>query len=105
MAHCSTTAKRTADATSSRDRMIWTAHEVLRSGGSVFLDLGCWAIHERYAIRSIAETAGASFDLWYPSGPGQAVAGPASRGCASATGASLRIRRIASQTMPAAASR
>ncbi|MFI6079327.1 AAA family ATPase [Actinoplanes sp. NPDC051343] len=46
-------------------RMIWTAHEVLRSGASVVLDFGCWASEERYAIRSIAETAGAAFELRY----------------------------------------
>ena len=46
-------------------RMIWTAHEVLRSGASVVLDFGCWASDERYAIRSIAEIAGAGFELRY----------------------------------------
>ncbi|GAB7037523.1 MULTISPECIES: P-loop nucleotide/nucleoside kinase family protein [Catenuloplanes] len=46
-------------------RMIWTAHEVLRSGASVVLDFGCWSSDERYAIRSIAELAGAAFVLRY----------------------------------------
>jgi predicted kinase len=46
-------------------RMIWVAHEVLRSGASVILDFGCWSPEERYAIRSIAEGAGASFELSY----------------------------------------
>jgi predicted kinase len=44
-------------------RMIWVAHEVLRSGSSVVLDFGCWSPEERYAIRSIAESTGARFDL------------------------------------------
>ncbi|MEU4424275.1 ATP-binding protein [Actinoplanes sp. NPDC024001] len=46
-------------------RMIWTAHEVLRGGASVILDFGCWTSEERYAIRVIAEAAGADFDLRY----------------------------------------
>lgn len=50
-------------------RMIWTAHEVLRSGASIVLDFGCWAADERYAIRSIAELAGAVFDMAYVSVP------------------------------------
>ena len=48
-------------------RMIWVAHEVLRSRASVVLDFGCWSPDERYAIRSIAESLGASFDLRYVS--------------------------------------
>lgn len=43
--------------------MIWTAHEVLRSGASVILDFGCWSPEERYAIRAIAEGVGARFRL------------------------------------------
>ena len=46
-------------------RMIWVAHEVLVSGSSVVLDFGCWSADERYAIRVIAETAGADFTLEY----------------------------------------
>jgi predicted kinase len=46
-------------------RMIWVAHEVLRSGASVVLDFGCWSPEERYAIRVIAESTGAGFDLRY----------------------------------------
>ncbi|GHJ46840.1 hypothetical protein Cs7R123_41820 [Catellatospora sp. TT07R-123] len=46
-------------------RMIWTAHEVLRSGASVILDFGCWSSDERYAIRTIAESTGAGFELRY----------------------------------------
>ncbi|HTF10200.1 MAG TPA: AAA family ATPase [Asanoa sp.] len=46
-------------------RMIWVAHEVLRSGASVILDLGCWSPEERYAIRAVAEVAGAGFELSY----------------------------------------
>ena len=57
------------DAAGRRDilegRMIWTAHEVLRSGASVILDFGCWSSDERYAIRTIAESAGAGFELKY----------------------------------------
>lgn len=43
-------------------RMIWVAHEVLHSS-SVILDFGCWSPEERYAIRAIAESTGARFDL------------------------------------------
>ena len=56
-----------SDADGRRDilegRMIWVAHEVLRSGSSVVLDLGCWSPDERYAIRAIAESTGARFVL------------------------------------------
>jgi predicted kinase len=44
-------------------RFIWVAHEVLRGGGSVILDFGCWSAEERHAIRAIAEQAGATFAL------------------------------------------
>jgi predicted kinase len=44
-------------------RMIWVAHEVLRSGSSVVLDFGCWSPEERYAIRAVAESTGARFVL------------------------------------------
>lgn len=58
-----------SDADGRRDilegRLIWVAHEVLRSGSSVVLDFGCWSSEERYAIRVIAETAGADFTLEY----------------------------------------
>lgn len=56
-----------SDANGRRDilegRMIWVAHEVLRSGASVVLDFGCWSAEERYAIRAIAESTGARFVL------------------------------------------
>jgi predicted kinase len=48
-------------------RLIWVAHEVLRSRASVVLDFGCWSPEERYAIRVIAESVGACFDLRYVS--------------------------------------
>src|SRR3954467_15484105 len=58
-----------SDADGRRDilegRMIWVAHEVLRSNASVVLDFGCWSPEERYAIRFIAESTGARFDLRY----------------------------------------
>jgi predicted kinase len=58
---------RHSDADGRRDilegRMIWVAHEVLRSGSSVILDFGCWSPDERYAIRAIAESVPARFDL------------------------------------------
>ncbi len=44
-------------------RMIWVAHEVLRSGSSVILDFGCWSPEERYAIRAIAGLVDADFSL------------------------------------------
>jgi predicted kinase len=44
-------------------RMIWVAHEVLRSRSAVVLDFGCWSPEERYAIRAITESVGARFDL------------------------------------------
>ena len=56
-----------SDADGRRDilegRMIWVAHEVLKSGASVILDFGCWSPEERYAIRAIAESVGAQFSL------------------------------------------
>lgn len=58
-----------SDADGRRDilegRMIWVAHEVLRSGSSVVLDFGCWSPEERYAIRAIAESTGARFVIHY----------------------------------------
>ena len=45
--------------------MIWVAHQVLLSGSGVILDFGCWSADERYAIRVIAESAGAHFALEY----------------------------------------
>ncbi len=46
-------------------RMIWVAHEVLRSGSSVVLDFGCWSPQERWAIRAVAEATGAAFAMEY----------------------------------------
>lgn len=46
-------------------RMIWVAHQVLLSGSGAILDFGCWSAEERYAIRVIAERAGAHFALEY----------------------------------------
>ncbi len=58
-----------SDADGRRDvlegRFIWVAHEVLSGGGSVVLDFGCWSPEERYAIRAVAELAGADFELHY----------------------------------------
>ncbi len=56
-----------SDADGRRDvlegRMVWAAHEVLRSGAGGVLDFGCWSPEERYAIRAIAESAGGRFAL------------------------------------------
>ena len=46
-------------------RLIWVAHQVLRAGVSVILDFGCWSPDERYALRAIANVAGADFELHY----------------------------------------
>ncbi|MEP6630859.1 MAG: ATP-binding protein [Lapillicoccus sp.] len=46
-------------------RLIWVAHEVAASGSSVVLDFGCWSSEERYAIRAVADHAGAGFVLRY----------------------------------------
>lgn len=46
-------------------RMLWTAHEVLRAGGSVVLDFGCWSQAERWAVRAVAEHAGGRFRLLF----------------------------------------
>ena len=46
-------------------RLIWVGHQVLRMGGSVILDFGCWSSEERYALRAIADLAGADFALHY----------------------------------------
>lgn len=60
---------RWADFAGKRDvlegRFIWVAHQVLRSGGSVILDFGCWSSDERWALRAIADLAGADFELHY----------------------------------------
>lgn len=42
-------------------RLLWTTHEVLRGGASVVVDFGCWSAEERWAVRAIAEHAGAAF--------------------------------------------
>jgi len=58
-----------SDANGRRDilegRMIWVAHQVLRSGASAVLDFGCWAADERYAIRAVTELSGATFVMRY----------------------------------------
>jgi predicted kinase len=46
-------------------RLVWVGHQVLRAGVSVILDFGCWSPHERYALRAIANLAGADFELHY----------------------------------------
>jgi predicted kinase len=46
-------------------RLIWVGHQVLRAGGSVILDFGCWSPEERYALRAVADLAGADFRLHY----------------------------------------
>lgn len=46
-------------------RLLWLAHEVLRTGGSVVLDFGCWAADERWAVRAVAEHAGATFQMHF----------------------------------------
>ncbi len=48
-------------------RLLWTAHEVLRAGGSVVLDFGCWAADERWAVRAVADHAQSSFRLHFHS--------------------------------------
>jgi predicted kinase len=40
-------------------RLIWTATEVLRSGGSVILDFGFWGREERASLAWLASTVGA----------------------------------------------
>ena len=44
-------------------RLVWTAHQTLLAGSSVVLDFGCWTANERWAIRAVAEHAGAGFEL------------------------------------------
>jgi predicted kinase len=46
-------------------RLVWVGHQVLRAGVSVILDFGCWSPDERYALRAIADLAGADFELHY----------------------------------------
>ena len=46
-------------------RLLWLAHEVLRTGVSVVLDFGCWAADERWAVRAVAEHAGARFQMHF----------------------------------------
>jgi len=58
-----------SDAGGKRDvlegRFVWVAHQTLLAGASVILDFGCWSAEERYAIRAVAELAGANFALHY----------------------------------------
>jgi predicted kinase len=58
-----------SDADGRRDilegRLLWVAHEVLQGGSSVVVDFGCWSAEERWAIRALAESVGARFDLRY----------------------------------------
>ena len=60
---------RWADFAGKRDvlegRLVWVGHQVLRAGVSVILDFGCWSPDERYALRAIADLAGADFALHY----------------------------------------
>jgi predicted kinase len=44
-------------------RLVRVAHQVLRAGGSVILDFGCWSSEERYALRAVADLAAADFAL------------------------------------------
>lgn len=44
-------------------RLLWVAHEVLRSGSSVVVDFGCWSAEERWGIRALAEHAGAELSI------------------------------------------
>lgn len=46
-------------------RLLWAAHEVLRVGGSVVLDFGCWSAEERWAVRAVTEHAGGVFRLHF----------------------------------------
>ena len=46
-------------------RLLWTAHEVLCTGGSIVLDFGCWAADERWAVRAVAQHAKARFQLHF----------------------------------------
>jgi predicted kinase len=46
-------------------RLVWVGHQVLRAGGSVILDFGCWSPEERWALRAIAGIAGADFELHF----------------------------------------
>ncbi len=46
-------------------RLVWVGHQVLRAGVTVILDFGCWSPDERYALRAIADLAGAEFELHY----------------------------------------
>ena len=46
-------------------RLLWTAHEVLSTGGSVVLDFGCWTADERWAVRAVADHAQSSFQLHF----------------------------------------
>ena len=46
-------------------RLLWVAHEVLRTGGSVVLDFGCWSAEERWAVRAVTEHATGLFRLHF----------------------------------------
>ena len=46
-------------------RLLWVAHEVLRTGRSVVLDFGCWTAEERWAVRAVTEHAEGRFRLHF----------------------------------------
>jgi predicted kinase len=46
-------------------RLLWVAHEVLRTGGSVVLDFGCRTAEERWAVRAVTGHAGGRFRLHF----------------------------------------
>lgn len=46
-------------------RLIWVASRALLGGLSVIIDFGCWSAEERWAIRDVADRAGARFELHY----------------------------------------
>lgn len=58
-----------ADADGKRDtlegRLVWTAMEILRAGGSVILDFGFWRRDERAALFSLAASLGADTHTVY----------------------------------------
>ena len=44
-------------------RLLWVAFGIARAGANVVVDFGCWSPQERYAVRALAECAGARFRL------------------------------------------
>ena len=81
-------------------RLVWVGHQVLRAGVTVILDFGCWSPDERYALRAIADLAGADFELHYLTLPEDERRKRAEARWREAPGGDLRDDRRGSRAVP-----